>query len=250
MRNRSKTPKRVIAAALTTLFLSHQTMLISVVASEITGITNSGSGTFNIDPSSVVGDKKNVGVRQYEKFNLDKGDIANLNYKYGENNIETFVNLVDNQINVNGIINTVRDNSFYNGKAVFISPNGMVVGASGVLNVGSLGVYTPNTSDFETLKSFPALLAQDGVLDPRLRNSTVINGELFSNILNNESRDGVIDIQGKVFARGDVDLVGANVNIAKNGGVITGLNESYMNSKIGNWPGVTIEKKVGNLLKK
>ena len=141
MKSSRKNQKRVIASALTALFLTHQSMLLSVAASEISGVTGN-NGIFNIAPGARIPDS-DIGYRKYQNFNLDKGDIANLIYKYGNHDIETFVNLVDNKININGIVNSVRDGNFYNGKAVFVSPNGMVVGASGVLNVGSLSVYTP-----------------------------------------------------------------------------------------------------------
>ena len=135
----SKRPKRIVAAAITAMFLSHQTLMMSVVASEITGVTGN-NGVYNIDPSALI-NGTDIGYRKYKDFNLDKNDVANLIYRYGDTDINTFVNLVDNQVNINGLVNTMRDGSFYNGKAIFISPNGMVVGASGVLNVGSLGIY-------------------------------------------------------------------------------------------------------------
>ncbi|MBP5215343.1 MAG: leukotoxin LktA family filamentous adhesin, partial [Alphaproteobacteria bacterium] len=100
------------------------------LASEISGFDQT-SGTYNIEAAKVSG---NTGFRQYEKFKLDNGDIANLLYKDSYNK---FVNLVDNQVNINGIVNTMKDNNFFNGHAIFVSPNGIVVGASGVLNVGS-----------------------------------------------------------------------------------------------------------------
>ena len=46
----------------------------------------------------------------------------------------------------------MRDGNFYNGHAIFISPNGMVVGASGVLNVGTLSVVTPAQDKYDGLK--------------------------------------------------------------------------------------------------
>ena len=52
MRTRSKRPKRITAAALTALFLSHQTLMLSAVASEITGVTGN-NGVYNINPSAV-----------------------------------------------------------------------------------------------------------------------------------------------------------------------------------------------------
>ena len=134
MNTRNKRPKRIVAAVLTSLFLTQQSMLLSVIASEISGI-NGNNGVYNINPTAMI-PKTDIGYRKYKDFVLDKDDVANLIFKYGNNDINTFLNLVDNQININGLVNTMRDGNFYNGKAVFVSPKGMVVGSSGVLNVG------------------------------------------------------------------------------------------------------------------
>ena len=129
---------------MTGVFMLQQTMALTVVASDITGVTGH-NGVYNIDPLSKSG---STGFRQYTNFNLSAGDVANLNFA----DINTFVNLVDNQVVVNGILNSVRNGNFYNGKAIFVSPNGMVVGASGVINVGALGVYSPDTYSYNALK--------------------------------------------------------------------------------------------------
>ncbi len=181
-----------------------QTMGLSVfAASTISGVTNGGSGSFNIDPTT----KNNgTGFRHYQDFNLGQGDVANLNFA----DINTFVNMVDNQVVINGIVNSVRGNGFYNGKAVFISPNGMVVGASGVLNVGSLGVYTPNSIDYTNLKNSPSAAT-------------------LAEATENASNGGApITINGKVITAGNVDLVGGQIDIAKNAGIVGGINLNQM----------------------
>ena len=99
-RKSRKNQRRVIASLLTGVFMLQQTMALTVVASEISGITNGGHGTFNIDPTGKAG---SIGFRGYEKFNLDAGDVANLNFS----DISTFVNMVDNKININGIVNSM-----------------------------------------------------------------------------------------------------------------------------------------------
>ena len=181
-----------------------QTMGLSVfAASTISGVTNGGSGSFNIDPTT----KNNgTGFRHYQDFNLGQGDVANLNFA----DINTFVNMVDNQVVINGIVNSVRGNGFYNGKAVFISPNGMVVGASGVLNVGSLGVYAPNSVDYKLLKDNP---------------SAATLAEATENAANGGAP---ITINGKVITAGNVDLVGGKIDIAKNAGIVGGVNLNQM----------------------
>ena len=148
--------KRTVSLFLATLFICNQTILISAMASEITGV-NGNNGVYNINPTAMI-NGSDIGYRKYKDFNLDKGDVANLIYKYGESNIETFMNLVDNKININGLVNSMGDGNFYNGKAIFVSPNGMVVGSSGVLNVGSLSVTTPTIENYNYYKDILMLI--------------------------------------------------------------------------------------------
>lgn len=204
MRQSGKNQKRTIAVLLTGLFMVQQTMGLSVfAASTISGVTNGGSGSFNIDP---ITKNNGTGFRHYQDFNLGQGDVANLNFA----DINTFVNMVDNQVVINGIVNSVRGNGFYNGKAVFISPNGMVVGASGVLNVGSLGVYAPNSIDYTNLKNSPSAAT-------------------LAEATENASNGGApITINGKVITAGNVDLVGGQIDIAKNAGIVGGVNLNQM----------------------
>ena len=204
MRQSGKNQKRTIAVLLTGLFMVQQTMGLSVfAASTISKVTNGGSGSFNIDP---IAKDNGTGFRHYQDFNLGQGDVANLNFA----DINTFVNMVDNQVVINGIVNSVRGNGFYNGKAVFISPNGMVVGASGVLNVGSLGVYTPNSIDYTNLKNSPSAAT-------------------LAEATENASNGGApITINGKVITAGNVDLVGGQIDIAKNAGIVGGVNLNQM----------------------
>lgn len=193
--------KKLLASAIAVLFT-----LSAAQATDITGVTGV-NGVFDINAEKVNGD---VGYRHYDNFNLSQGDIANLIYQKGDRNLETFVNMVDNRININGIVNTMRDGNFYNGHAVFISPNGMVVGASGVLNVGSLSVMAPSMDKYNSLKG-------------EYGDNNFVNINNLST-LKKESRDGNIDIAGKVFARNGITIDGKRVNIP--GSVINGVGSN------------------------
>lgn len=191
--------KKLMIAAVAA-FLS----VTSVYATSISGVDGSG-GIFNIDPTHANGD---VGFRQYGNFQLSEGDIANLIYKYGDRAIETFVNLVDNKIDINGIVNTMRDGNFYNGHAIFISPNGLTVGASGVLNVGTLSVITPEQGKYNSLKD-------------DLGNNIYDNISQISKL--KQDSNAPINIDGQIFARNGVDLRGTDINIA--GGIVNGVTD-------------------------
>ena len=204
--------RKVVASLLTFCFLMHQTLCLQVLASNISGAEGrpnpDGPGNiFDLDPTAVNGD---TGFRKYHNFELSEGDIANLIFKYGEKNVEKFVNLVDNTIKIDGIINSMRDGNFYDGHAVFISPNGMVVGASGVLNVGSLSVLTPTQDSFDKYK---------GDID---HNPQLIHN--YEKALT--PGNGSVTIDGKVIARDLVDINAADVNISKDASVMAGVKDS------------------------
>ncbi|MBO6290450.1 MAG: hypothetical protein J6N45_09060, partial [Alphaproteobacteria bacterium] len=168
-------------------------------ASDITGITPNGN-TYNIEAAKVSG---STGFREYNNFNLDNGDVANLIYKQG---YDKFVNMVDNQVNINGIVNTMSDNNFFNGHAIFVSPNGIVVGASGVLNVGSLTMMAPSKNAYDAFKKGYGANIKDVEFD--------LEHENYKSLIRNSS--GTIEINGKVFAKDTVSAYGRQIKIQKN----------------------------------
>ena len=196
----------IIAAIAATLSVSG-----AFAATDITGV-NGNNGVFNITPDKLNGE---VGYRKYDNFNLSAGDIANLIYKYGNSrDINTFINLVQNGVKIDGILNTMRDGNFYNGQAVFITPGGMAVGASGVLNVGSLSVITPTNDAYNSLKGEYA-------------SNNFANINNISSLLNKSSNVGNISIDGKILAREGVQLRGGQINVGANGAIVNGITSTY-----------------------
>ena len=200
--------KRLLSIVLASLFIGHQSLLCQALATNITNVQGN-NGVYNINPTSIL-KNTDIGLRKYENFDLSKGDIANLIYKYGNKDVNTFLNLVDNTVKINGIVNTVRNGNFYNGKAVFISPNGMIVGSSGVLNVGSLGVYTPNADVYNKYKNNPS--------------------KDFSSLTDkNNVGKGSVQIKGHVFAANDVDITSSIIQVP--GKMLAGTaNNTLLNS--------------------
>ncbi len=99
--------RKLLGLFLCILFTLQQ-FILPVAASDITGVVSTpgsgGNSVYNIDPSFKSGA---TGFRQYTNFNLTQGDIANLIFKYGAENVSRFVNLVDNGVNINGLLNTM-----------------------------------------------------------------------------------------------------------------------------------------------
>lgn len=213
----------IIAAMATVLSVSAANATSNI--SGVTGVGNNGfSGTFNIDPATISGD---VGYRHYTDFQLGEGDIANLIYqgmKNGEvKDLNAFINLVQNHIDVNGIVNTLRgDGTFHSGgHAIFISPNGMTVGASGVLNVGQLSVITPTTDKFEDLtKAYNAkdYATMNKVSKLRSDEATAVDSTI------NYGGNAPVNIYGTVLSRNGVDIRGSQINIS--GNILNGINNA------------------------
>ena len=241
--------KRIIAAFLCMLFLGQQTMFVPVLASEISGVTPEtlpgGNHQYNIDPSQLI--NNTTGIRHYGTFKLTEGDIANLIFKYGAQNIENFINLVDTRIDINGIINTMRDNGFYNGHAIFVSPMGMVVGASGVLNVGSLTAIAPNPVSYlkyagytmgeGVMNDAAALLKQNGVLsDDAVIEIPGISDDVNLKLLKEADSNASIEVNGKIIARGDVELLAQNIKVGSEGnnaGIVAGVGNGQVSNSHG-----------------
>lgn len=210
-------PRRIMAGILSVGVFFMYAVPLPVLASEISGVTKSGN-VYNIEAAKLHG---STGFRHYDKFNLDKGDIANLQFRKGSQEYTKFVNLVNNKININGIVNTMKGNNFYNGHAIFVSPQGLVVGASGVLNVGALSVLTPSQSKFNTFKSnYDANTLTDYVYGAGKYNELVTDSH------------GAIHIKGKIISRGDVELYGDTISVkgtsTDKAGIIAGANGSQV----------------------
>ena len=94
-----------------------------------------------------------VGLNRFQKFEVGANQIANLYFKTSAtdtNHLNTLVNTVENQISISGTVNAIRNNTI-GGNLYFLSPQGMVVGSSGVINAGALTVLA-NNQTFTTAK--------------------------------------------------------------------------------------------------
>lgn len=205
--------------------VAQEALTVPVYGSSITGVSPSGN-EFNIRPSKA---DNGTGFRHYNDFRLSKGDIANLIFEKDGKNLNKFVNLVDNKIYINGLLNTLDANgTFKNGHAVFVSPNGMVVGASGVLNVGSLTAIAPSVSNYLWYTGFhmgkTVAEGAAGILGISTPDKGY-NDDVSLKILKEEDQNGDIRILGKIFARDSVDLTAKNVFVGSSASTSTTKDE-------------------------
>ncbi len=96
-----------------------------------------GSGTqYDITNQQLSADGA-AALNRFSQFDLGSADIANLHMGEASHQI----NIVDAKINIDGVVNALKDNKIA-GDVYFMSENGIMVGATGVFNVGRLTLGT------------------------------------------------------------------------------------------------------------
>ena len=173
-----------------------------------TSITTSGTVT-DISTTTVRG---NTGFNSFGNFNVGAGNTVNLNVPGSASNL---VNLVhDTQVVINGTLNGLKDGKI-GGNVIFADPHGMVVGASGVVNVGSLTVTTPSTAQMTEL----AKEARNGTATTSDKAAAdLIAGKY------NDSDTGNVSIGGTVNTGGSLNLFGAAAVIANGAKLNAGVD--------------------------
>lgn len=149
------------------------------------------SGRADIYAESVHGD---VGLNRFQEFKVGNQELANLYFRQEKDStaLNTLVNTVASRIDINGTVNAIRDNKV-GGNLYFLSKDGMVVGANGVVNAGSLTVLAAEKEFKDAEAASEALKKQDWEL----------------------SAKGTIDVSGTLNTATGIDLRAAYINVAK-----------------------------------
>lgn len=135
------------------------------------------------------------GFNSFSAFNVGQGSTVNL---FLPSNATNLLNLVNGGVaNISGILNSLKDGKI-GGHVFFIDPYGMVVGTTGVINVGALTVISP-TKNFMT----GFFDANGNPLDAPM--AAVLSGNVPL------SSDGLISVHGRINAIGDIKLAAGDV---------------------------------------
>ena len=197
-------------------------LVMSPTAVDASDITDTNKQTYaptNKGIYNIYAQKRHdkIAINEFEKFQLDANHIANLYfYKQGETiSADNLLNFVNTRIDINGTLNAIKDGKI-GGNLFFLSPGGMVVGKSGVINTGSLYVMAPSWSqdlldkDQRSYEILKGNFATGAYGDTELE--AIKNGA--DNIRINAS--GTISVLGKINAANDVKLYAAKVAVGKN----------------------------------
>ena len=191
-------------------FISATAALAGVA--QAAGIATDGRTQTQLNVHGVVTDittqtvRGTSGFNSFHRFNIGNGQTVNLYLPTGTANL---LNLVrDERSQFDGVLNAYKNGSL-GGNVYFLNPHGIVVGAGGVLNVGSLTLATPTTQFMDTL------LSPQGAVD-----DAALADTLAGRIALTES--GLIQVKGRINAAGGVNLMGGQVAVDAGAQVLAG----------------------------
>ncbi len=138
-----------------------------------------------------------TGFNSFSDFQQAAGTRVDL---YVPDNAGNLLNIVRNsRVVIDGVLNGYK-NGEIGGNIYFSDSHGFVVGANGVINVGSLTVNTPTGAFLE------GVIRPDGSIN-QLAATQLMNGNVPI------SPDGIIAIAGTINARGAITLQGHEVSL-------------------------------------
>ncbi len=212
--------KKFICSLLIISFVTMQT----ACASDITVGSGGFGTTIKTDGNEITisGGKINngTGFHHFGNFWLTQGDI--LNYMM-DAKADRYVNLVDNQVRIDGIFNSFKQGLPGRGNVIFVSPMGMIVGASGIMNVGSLQTITPLKSTYDSLVALGKNISYNNITS-----------------LKNNSETSSTTIDGKIFSANDINIGEAgNLTLGKGAMLVSGFNrDGFALTRSGNLTGI------------
>ena len=183
----------------------------------------------NVWAGTVVND---VALNVFKQFDVGANDIANMYFKEKDGSTEAsnLVNMVGSRININGTVNAIR-NQKIGGNLYFLSSDGIAVGASGVVNAGTLTLMTPSD---RFMKTAMAAAGTDGVLTDAtnavinifddnykvdvdtFKNSYLINNwNKFQKMEIAMNKSGTITVNGTINTIDGIRMKAAHINIGK-----------------------------------
>lgn len=179
---------------------------------------------------------KGSALNKFTDFGIGQKDVANLQLG---SSVDRQINLVKNRIDIDGVVNAIKDNKI-GGDVYFFSDAGIAVGATGVFNVGRLTLGT-NAAYGEAL--------YNGGMEKHLAQSAASQAKAVAG-------GSDISLEGKVYAQSDVVLGAGSVNV-KGGEIRTHRNnadtyadkkaaEAYRNQLVNVSPSATVAKALGH----
>lgn len=190
--------RRAVALLLVSLQVAYpalvaaQTVIIPDGRTQTTVVT--AGAVSNVSTATILGANA---FNSFQVFNVGAGSIANLHFPGSATNL---INLVSGQqTSIHGILNAIKDGRI-GGNVYFANPHGFVVGAGGVINVGSLSVSTPTQSFVDGFFLTPGNPSEAAL-------AQLLSGTA------PRSGTGLISVQGAINAIDGISLAAGTINV-------------------------------------
>ena len=181
-----------------------------------------GSGKqYDIHNQQVSGNKA---LNKFKDFNIGTNDVANMHLDGPNRNVDHQINLVQNKMNVDGVVNAIKNNKI-GGDVYFFSDKGIAIGANGVFNVGRLTLGT-NVHAGEVLFNGTYKVSNGGggykmeTMDDFVKKSPAERGQLLNDLsawgTTSIPLASTIDVAGKINASDSVVLANSEGGIQDN----------------------------------
>lgn len=181
--------------------------------------TNAGGGTtYDIGNQQV---NNGSALNKFTDFTISNKDIANLQLDKGADAADRQINIVQNKIDINGVVNSFKNGNI-GGDVYFFSSQGIAVGKTGVFNVGRLTLGT-NPAFGQDLYN-GNLSAEEFAKKGSVEKAQFMN-TYYSTIgseWGNGPGEGTIDIKGKIYAGDGEVVIAAPEKITLDGAEIYG----------------------------
>lgn len=186
-----------VALAATVSVLPVQAQNISIDGNTNTIIQNNGSIT-NISTSTI---HNTTAFNSFKSFNISESEIVNLLLP---GSTSTLVNLIkQGPSNINGTLNSIM-NGKPGGNIFLVNPYGIIVGNTGVINVGSLVVATPTANFVDTFFDAPGMVNLQSLNSLEEGSFTVNPNARFENHGVIQALDSVKITAGSVINEGEI----------------------------------------------
>ena len=167
-------------------------------------------------------------LNSFHRFNIGNGQTVNL---YLPNGTANLLNLVhDERSQLDGVMNAYKDGRI-GGNVFFLNPHGIVVGAEGSINVGSLTMATPTSQFMDSLVSATSQVNADAV-------DNVLSGKIPL------TESGLIQVKGRINAVDSINLNAGQVMVDAGAHIITGMQAQANFGDLVNIEGIEIGSEV------
>ncbi len=166
-----------------------------------TTVTPAGGDHWKVTTATTKGRASGaVAFNSFKEFGIEQGQTVDLILPTKDGSqVHNLVNLVsDSRAYINGTLNgLLADEATVGGRVFFVDPHGLLVGKTGVLNVGSLSVATP----------------RQAVMGDILAGGEALDGLLYGTLKPEQLDSGAVDIQGRINAANGVRVQARAIDV-------------------------------------